>query len=110
MKKIILKKGKNLGEEVYEIYKEQSRERLIRLAKDDNNGSNLPVIDDHYLIEEYHELGGGSGGWDSYSKIIGISHGKEELPKKLYECALFSAKQLAKHAEAQFVDETQKAN
>lgn len=63
-------------------------------------------IKGHYLIERYHYLGGGMGGWDSYSKKIGFAHGKKELSSKIYQCAVEQGKRLARRVHAEFIDKT----
>jgi hypothetical protein len=64
-------------------------------------------IDGHFLIEKLGYRGGGMGGWDERSELIGIAHGKDELPERLYECALFQGKKLAELLDAEFVNNTQ---
>jgi len=63
-------------------------------------------IQGHYLIEQYYYLGGGRGGWDSYSEKIGIAHGKKELSSKIYQCAIEQGKKLARRRRAEFIDKT----
>jgi hypothetical protein len=63
-------------------------------------------IQGHYLIERYHYLGGGMGGWDSYSEKVGVAHGRKELSSKIYQCAIEQGKKLARKKRAEFVDKT----
>jgi hypothetical protein len=83
----------------------QSEHSYVRQARNEVGGLIEPV-DGHILIEEHHSLGGGMGGWDSYADFIGMAHGKDNLPKKLHECAIFAAKELARKCDAEFVDES----
>jgi hypothetical protein len=95
-------------EEVYQIYynrgkikeSEKYEVRPVReyLSKREKS------IKNHYLIELYSPLGDGMGEWDSHTKLIGLAHGIEELPKRLYECAVKEAKKLAKKSKAKFVN------
>jgi hypothetical protein len=63
-------------------------------------------VQGHYLIEQYHYLGGGDGGWDSYSEKVGVAHGRKELSSKIYHCAVEQGKKLARRKHAEFIDKT----
>ena len=63
-------------------------------------------IQGHYLIEQYHYLGGGEGGWDSYSEKVGVAHSRKELSSAVYQCAIEQGKKLARMRSAEFIDKT----
>jgi len=107
MKKVIVIRSKDFKEK--KEYDIQCGEE-----KDISNGvyslyctiraSKKPPIQCHYYIEAYHTLGGGMGGWDSYTEDVGIAHGKKDIPKQLRLTAVSYARKLAKRLGASLED------
>lgn len=91
-------KGRTLKCEIY-TGESLAPDCVIRKAK-------LNSIEGHYLVEECHSLGGGQGGWSSYSRYIGIAHSANELPEKISQCAQRYARGLAKKLKVKFIDES----
>jgi len=102
MKKVIVKRSEDFKtNKEYDIITGEDENRLpyctIRASK-------KPPIQSHYLIEAYHPLGGGFGGWDSYREEVGIAHGKKDIPKQLRLTAILYAQKLAKRLGASLED------
>ncbi len=102
-KKIVLEKKKK---DIYELsIQGETAPNSVSLQSEIRKSEEKP-IEGHYLIEEYNYLGGGDGGWDSYTEYIGVAHGKKELSSRIYQCAVKQGKKLARKLEAQFIDKT----
>ena len=67
------------------------------------SGSTIP-IDGHFLVHANQKQN------DSViEEIVGIAHSEEELPDKVYKCALEIGRKYAEQLRCIFVDETSRA-
>jgi hypothetical protein len=64
----------------------------------------LNPIEGHFLIRLYQYQDE-----SSIEEIVGIAHSEQELPDKVYQCALEAGRKYAEKLKCRFVDETTRA-
>ena len=105
MKRVTLEKGELYEKTVqYEIIVHNSP--TATLIDSEIRRARQNSAPGHYLIERHHLSGAGIGGFSSYQEVVGLTHKEEELPQKIYECAVEQAKSLARRLRARFEDKT----
>ena len=100
MKKVVVEKVKGKQEYYIQCGEAEAIERGVLSHYCTIRAADKPPIQSHYLIEAYHSLGGGMGGWNSYTEDVGVAHGKKDIPKQLRLTAVAYARKLAKSLKA----------